>query len=778
MKKILMTLLCTLMSVLAIAQIVMVIEKNDNTTIRISVDDVRRVFFDKGMVLEKNDNTTEKFNTDEVRRVYFETDDVVAVDSTYTLSGSGDEYIVEKKVTYSDKKTQTFSYSYTGRHKAWEDPFENVVTSNLMWKAGELQKGTQIEWTTEEVFSEVTKFSVVYTTTTWNSVATNGVESGTFAFRETVPTVKFIDGKVSKTFPARTYVITGKGAKLDTKSTSVTFAGVKYEAYTYEYTATAKFSNLPEETLVSSGRLFVKADGEPEYKATYSWNGDTYTAKVIKTIPHTNAEDEVQTFEKSVTVSLSDFDHIQVTADRANVNFQKLREKLSVSSATELPWTVKNYSTRYTYFDASEAINKQLIFSVNDAEIVFSDGAYQHTFDVRATVTTNERFGEPKVENGCEITPYYLMVTATIGKKTLTETYIVDISVKRYSSRTIVNPKEGTADCEITITNDDGSTEVFLASEAFGSQFAFDFSDVEVERDDEIVSNNNYQHSGSIGEAISSKEHQQGNWMVIERLYPYTIVFDNGVAADKVTISCTFKNYEFVFTHSRTGTVKLTVPEVKITYSSNLRYLGQDGDYLKYDWQLDLSVVVRAALGDYRFLKPVSFQVKYENVEVPNEPHLGIAKAFYVTAVYDPEAKVTKRAFISLWERGVAFAVCDFERTFPKSQDYKVCLDTYADYNSIGYDPNSAYHWRPARNEIAGNTLYWYRSDGTLMYSLTESECQAVGWKNVVNGKYAIEIPGYSYSIGYGGYRIWYVTPDDKKKTVFGDYIPSMVVTY
>ena len=59
MKKILMTVLCTLVSVLAIAQIVMVIEKNDNTTIRFCIDDVRRVFFDKGMVLEKNDNTTE-----------------------------------------------------------------------------------------------------------------------------------------------------------------------------------------------------------------------------------------------------------------------------------------------------------------------------------------------------------------------------------------------------------------------------------------------------------------------------------------------------------------------------------------------------------------------------------------------------------------------------------------------------------------------------------------------------------------------------------------------
>ena len=215
-----------------------------------------------------------------------------------------------------------------------------------------------------------------------------------------------------------------------------------------------------------------------------------------------------------------------------------------------------------------------------------------------------------------------------------------------------------------------------------------------------------------------------------------------------------------------------------MSYTYKFQNLGQEGDYKKYSWELDISAIVSATTGVYRLSKSTSVQVKFENVVIPDEPHLGRAKAFYVTAVYDPEAKVTKRAFISIWERGVAFAVCDFERTFPKSQDYKICLDTYAGYNAVGYDPNATYHWRPARSEKSGNTLSWYRSDGTVMYSLTESECQAVGWENVVNGQYAIGIPGYSYSIVNGGYHIMYITPDGKRKLALGDYIPSMVVTY
>ena len=65
------------------------------------------------------------------------------------------------------------------------------------------------------------------------------------------------------------------------------------------------------------------------------------------------------------------------------------------------------------------------------------------------------------------------------------------------------------------------------------------------------------------------------------------------------------------------------------------------------------------------------------------------------------------------------------------------------------------------------------------MYSLTESECQAIGWENVVNDQYAIKIPGYSYSMMNGGYLIRYEAPNGIKGTAsFGGYIPSMVVTY
>lgn len=413
-----------------------------------------------------------------------------------------------------------------------------------------------------------------------------------------------------------------------------------------------------------------------------------------------------------------------------------------------------------------------------DSEITFSDGAYQHTFDVRADITTSARFGEPTVENGYEVTPYYFTITATIGEKTLTNTRIIDICIKRCNSLMSAHI-DGTVDAEVTIINDDGTTETFIASEAFGSMFTFDFSEAEIDRNDEVVSYNNYKLSAGIGEAISSKQYQQGNWVVTEKLYPYTIVFDNGIEEDKIAVTYTFKNYEFAFTHSRTGTVKLAVPDVQMSYTYEFKAQSQiDGAYNVDNWKLDISAVVRATRGTYRLSKSQSVDVKYLNVFVPTEPHLGKAKAFYVTAVYDPEEGATKRAFISLWEKGVKFSVCDFDRLFLSDRTLKVCLDTYAGYNAIGYDPDATYHWRPARCERIGNTLYWYRSDGTIMSTMTESECQAVGWKNVVDGQYAIEVPGYSYSITDLGYVIEYFLPDGKKKKAFGTYVQSIVVTY
>lgn len=122
---------------------------------------------------------------------------VTKVDSVYTLKGSGDDYIVDKTVNWSDGSKTTSGYEYKGRHSATATPFGNKVTSSLAWNENPLQRVSQSQENDEKKFSEVTKFTAVYTTSNWRSDATNGKESGTFAFTETTPVVTFIDGEIT-----------------------------------------------------------------------------------------------------------------------------------------------------------------------------------------------------------------------------------------------------------------------------------------------------------------------------------------------------------------------------------------------------------------------------------------------------------------------------------------------------------------------------------------------------------------------------------------------------
>ena len=114
----------------------------------------------------------------------------------------------------------------------------------------------------------------------------------------------FKDGDTTKSFPARKYQITGLGANVASNYNIVVRNQVSYKAYDYDYNATAAFNGGDAETLVSEGLLLIKADetGNPTYKAEQSWNGNTATLKVIKTTPHSFAEDEVETFTKTFTV--------------------------------------------------------------------------------------------------------------------------------------------------------------------------------------------------------------------------------------------------------------------------------------------------------------------------------------------------------------------------------------------------------------------------------------------------------------------------------------------
>lgn len=359
---------------------------------------------------------------------------VTKVDSVYTLKGSGDDYIVDKTIIWSDGSKTTSTYDYKGQHSASATPFGNKVTSSPNWNENPLQRVSQSKENEEKKFSDVTKFKAVYTTSNWRSDATNGKESGVFAFTETSPVVTFIDGKITKTFPERKYTLTGTGADVASNYTMMVVNGVSYKAYAYDYITKAVWNGEAQPDLVSDGYLLMSADetGEPVYVPSQSWNGNTTTVKVTKTIPHTEAQDEVQTFTKSFTIRLNGLTNGKVYA--ANTNFSATETHTENSSTAEdNPWTVVTYQRQYAYMLSNgTVVRNDLKAEATDAEITFDDGAFRHTFNVRMNVTKDERLGTARTEGNYAVTPHTLTVTGTtVDGKSISSKGVTDIYVEQ-----------------------------------------------------------------------------------------------------------------------------------------------------------------------------------------------------------------------------------------------------------------------------------------------------------------------------------------------------------
>lgn len=509
---------------------------------------------------------------------------VTKTDSTYTLKGDDDSYVVDKTIIWSDGTKTTSTYTYDGRHSAAATDFGEVITSSLDWSEGALSRVSTSQTTETKTFSNVTKFTATYTTSKWQSAATNGKEKGTFAFTETSPKVVFTDGKTTKTFSERKYAMTGMGATVASSYTTVVRDGVSYKAYDYDYTVKAVWNGGTGTSLVSAGTLLITADvvGKTTYKAEQSWNGMTTTVKVTKTTPHSAMDDEVQTYTKQFTVSLGELSYAKVYADNTSFSTRETKSE-SNSSATDGYWTVKTYETTHTYTTSNGTVKREQNLKSKGAEIVFNDGTFSHTFDAKLTLSKSESFGTARTDGDYTVTPHKLTVKATT------------------------------------------------------------------------------QNGGSI---------------------------------------------------STTGTT---------------------------------DIYVKAA--------------------EPEKPHFGKPKSFTATAVFDPSAKVTRRAFVFRWESGVTYAVCDYETELPASADFKHKEDTYSGYNSAAY---SSGNWLPARGVEASDGLEWYSGNGSLISAISDAECMILGWKNIVSGQYALEIQGYTYTMN--GYNVTVTAPSGKSVTFNSHY--------
>ncbi len=701
--------------------------------------------------------------------------DVVKVDSTYVEKGSGDEYIIEKEIIWSDGSKEKSTYTYNGRHSFKAVEFGEKITTSLNWDEEALESVSETTATDKEAFSDVTWFEAVYTTSTLEAKASNGNENGTFGFVKEVPVVTFVDGDITIVFDKRDFSVDNRGADVSTTPRTVIRDAITYNAYEYDYVLKVSFDGDNEVDVVSDGLLLVDADevGMAVYDYSQTWSGNTITVKVTKTIPHSHKDDEVFEWSKSFTVGMTSMADGKVYAD--NTNFKATEASSEDSSVSyDNHWTVTTYERDFIYEVSNGVVKRDenLKTTVTDAIIIFDNGEFSHTFDVRFDVDYAEKFGNTYKDGYYDVTPHNLTVTGVIGSgKSLSVSGKTDIYVRRapevtgHSEKTVVYD-DGTVDAFVTITKDDGTSTTFKASDVFGKRFAFNFANTTAK--EKVVSNVNHTASGSVGTAVTTK-HSKGDWVVTEYRYPYNHKLSNSVTSDDVNSDYGYSNFEFVYNGNGLSNVKIPMPTVEMSNKSlNITENGLSNGYFNYDANVVVNGYAEGTEGSYSKDLRITHILKIVNNE-PEEPHFGKPRNFIVTASFDPTSKVTRRAFVFNWEEGVTYAICDYETMLPTRSDFYYKEDTYKDYNSVSYvKSGSGWSPMPAKAVTEADMIAWYDSNGTLLPSITYGECMYYGWKNIVNGKYALYIDGYSYTIN--GYEITVTAPNGETVTFDSHY--------
>ena len=701
--------------------------------------------------------------------------DVVRIDSTYTKTGGGDEYIIRKSVIWNDGSKDNFTYTYKGRHSFKAVDFGEKITTSLAWNEEELKSVSATKTADKEAFSDETWFEAVYTTTTLEAKASNGTDTGTFGFIKEVPVVTFVDGDVTLVFDERQFAIEDKGADVSSVARTVIRDAITYNAYEYDYVLKVGFDGGAKEDVVSDGLLLVDADevGDVVYDYSKYWDGNTVTVKVTKRIPHSHKDDEYFEWTNSFTVSMSKMTDGVVYAD--NTNFKAKETKSEDSSVSyDNHWTVTTYERDFTYEVSNGVVKREddLKTTIKDAEITFDNGEFSHTFDVRFDVSYAEKFGNTYRNGYYDVTPHTLTVTGTTDDgKSLSVSGKTEIYVRRapevtgHTEKTVVY-EDGTVDAFVTITKDDGSSTTFKASDTFGSRFAFNFTNTTAK--EKVVSNVNHKATSSVGNATTSKQ-SKGDWVVTEYRYPYNHKLGNGVAGDDVNSEYGYSNFEFVYNGNGLSNVKIPMPTVQMSNKSlNITDNGLSNGYFNYDAKVVVNGYAKGTEGSCSKDLSVTHILRIVNNE-PEEPHFGKPRNFIVTASFDPTSKVTRRAFVFNWEEGVTYAICDYETMLPTRKDFYYKEDTYKEYNSVSYAKKSgSWYPVPARAVEESDMIAFYDSSNNLLPSITYGECMYYGWKNMVNGKYALVIDGYSYTIN--GYEITVTAPNGETVTFDSHY--------
>lgn len=685
--------------------------------------------------------------------------DVVKVDSTYVLTGEDDDYVVDKTIIWSDGSQTTSQYSYKAKHSISAIDFGEKITSSLDWSENSLNVANSTTKNEEKKFSDITKFVVVYTTNIHQATATNGTESGQFAFTETSPKVQFIDGSITKDFEERKFVLTGLGAEVGTTPTEIIKDRVTYNSYPYNYIVSYTWNSQSPQELTSKGSLLKPANvtGEPVYDAKQTWNGNKTTITITKTTPNSHADDVVETYKVDYTISLQDLVDGKVYANNTSFTTSQTLTNETSDEATNGYFTIKSSTKDYDFKISNNEVDRTVTTTLNDAEIIFNDGIYQKSFNVRLTLSKSESLGTTTQDGEYFVTPHTLSLQAqTVDGKTLNTSCVTDIYVKipdaKYDIDQTWNGNTTTLKVTKTSTTADGSDVV--------DDYSFNFT-VSLQ---DLVDGKVYAENTSFSTTKNitdeqTKESTDGFFSLKERNRKLNYQVSNGVT--ERSMSSDVRDGEVTFndgTFSHTFDVYLTVSE-----NESFGTTTEDGNYnvTPHTLQLKANTIDGHELSTQG---RTDIYVEKPGRE-PEPPHLGKPTGFTVTATYDPQSKVTRRAFCFNWEDGVTYAVCDYETMLPEQKDFMFKVDDYKGYNSVAYNKNnSSSPWEPARGSDDSDAIRWYSSSSKLVSAIDKDiSCKAIGWKNNEDGNYALIIKGYTYTIN--GYNITVTAPNGEKVT-------------
>ena len=143
-------------------------------------------------------------------------------------------------------------------------------------------------------------------------------------------------------------------------------------------------------------------------------------------------------------------------------------------------------------------------------------------------------------------------------------------------------------------------------------------------------------------------------------------------------------------------------------------------------------------------------------------PEHGRILSHFVSAVFDVSNKVTKKCVVVRYEQGYDWGICEYNEYYPKTFTYT--QSGYSGFNSAAIcDSKGTY--RLARAIDTSNAIYWYKENNELVSAIDAATCKAIGWKNLVNGKYKSAMDGYKENFSSDSYTLTLTAPDGSTRT-------------